>query len=234
MSIASARQATSPRPRPVTTILVGGDPPARRQATRLLEDAGFRVDEHARPSPSALILLLLSEATDAERVGKVRACGETQPETCILAVMPAGAANASLRRVLLAGVTGIVLDDNLERTLVPTARATLAGQLTVPTALLRQIAPQPLSHREKQILALVMLGHTNREIAHKLYLAESTVKTHLSSAFRKLDARSRSEAVTRITDPETGYRDTILDLTNDCLALPANDGSSELEVAAPI
>jgi DNA-binding NarL/FixJ family response regulator len=233
MSIASARQATSPRPRPVTTVLVGGEPAARRQATRLLEDAGFRVNEDARPSPSALILLL-SEATDAERVGKVRACGETQPDACILAIMPAGAANASLRRVLLAGVTGIVLDDDLERTLVPTARATIAGQLTVPTALVRQIAPQPLSYREKQILALVMLGRTNREIAHKLYLAESTVKTHLSSAFRKLDARSRSEAVTRIMDPETGYGATILDIANDCLALPAKGGSSELEVAAPI
>jgi DNA-binding CsgD family transcriptional regulator len=91
----------------------------------------------------------------------------------------------------------------------------LAGQLTVPTALGRQLAPRPLSHREKQILALVMAGRTNREIANKLYLAESTVKTHLSSAFRKLDARSRSEAVTRIMDPESGYGATILELAND-------------------
>jgi DNA-binding NarL/FixJ family response regulator len=50
-----------------------------------------------------------------------------------------------------------------------------------------------------------VLGFTNREIADKLYLAESTVKTHLSSAFTKLDARSRSEAVARILDPESGY-----------------------------
>ena len=50
-----------------------------------------------------------------------------------------------------------------------------------------------------------MLGFTNREIAQKLFLAESTVKTHLSSAFRKIDARSRSEAVARIQDPESGY-----------------------------
>ena len=87
----------------------------------------------------------------------------------------------------------------------PTARAILAGQLTVPSALGRQIAPQPLSHREKQVLALVVKGLTNREIAGRLYLAESTVKTHLASAFRKLDARSRADAVARIQDPETGY-----------------------------
>jgi DNA-binding NarL/FixJ family response regulator len=220
MTIASVRHATSPRPRPVATTVVGGDEPARHRTARLLGDAGFSVDEHARSLPPALILLLLSDATDAERVGEVRTLGETHPDACILAVMPAGAANASLRRVLLAGVTGIVLDDDLERTLVPTARATLAGQLTVPTALARQIAPRPLSHREKQILALVMVGRTNREIAHELYLAESTVKTHLSSAFRKLDARSRSEAVTRIMDPETGYGATILEIAHDydCLA----------------
>ena len=88
----------------------------------------------------------------------------------------------------------------------------LAGQLAVPVSLGRQIAPRPLSHREKQILSLVIRGCTNREIAHKLFLAESTVKTHLSSSFRKLDAGARSEAVERIMDPENGYGTVILEL----------------------
>jgi DNA-binding NarL/FixJ family response regulator len=217
MGIASIRHATSPQPVPVAAAVVGGDAPAREKIARLLQDAGFSVDEQAVTIPPALILLLLSDATDAERVGEVRALGESHPEARILAVMSADAPNPSLRRVLLAGAAGIVLDDDLQRTLVPTARATLAGQLTVPAALGRQIAPRPLSYREKEILALVMLGRTNREIAHKLYLAESTVKTHLSSAFRKLDARSRSEAVTRIMDPESGYGTTILEIASDSL-----------------
>jgi DNA-binding NarL/FixJ family response regulator len=218
MRIANARYGTSPGLRPVATAVVGGDVPARLRTVRLLADAGFTVADHAPVYAPALILLQLSDATDAERVGQVRALGETHPDSCVLAIMPAAASNASLRRVLLAGATGIVLDDDLERTLVPTARATLAGQLAVPTTLGRQIAPRPLSHREKQILALVMLGRTNREIANKLFLAESTVKTHLSSAFRKLDARSRSEAVKRITDPESGYGTGILEIVNDTFA----------------
>lgn len=148
----------------------------------------------------------------------MRALAASYADGVILAIMPAGAANASLRRVMLAGATGIVLEDCLDRTLVPTARAALAGQLTVPNALGRQIAPRPLSHREKQILALVMAGATNHEIATKLFLAESTVKTHLSSAFRKLDARSRAEAVTRITDPEIGYGTGILEIASGSLA----------------
>jgi DNA-binding NarL/FixJ family response regulator len=184
----------------------------------MLAEAGFIVQTDPRDRPPDLVLVLLTHATDAERVGELRAVAGLHPEARVLAVMPAGAPNASLRRVLLAGASGIVLDDDLERTFVPTARAVLAGQLTVPTALGRQIAPRPLSHREKQILALVMLGRTNREIADALYLAESTIKTHLSSAFRKLDARSRSEAVTRITDPESVYGPSILELANGPLA----------------
>ena len=124
--------------------------------------------------------------------------------------MPAGVPNAALRRVLLAGAVGIVLEDDVERALVATARAVFAGQLTVPSVLGQHIAPRPLSHREKQVLALVVLGMTNREIARKLYLAESTVKTHLSSAFRKIDARSRSEAVARIQDPESAFGSGVL------------------------
>ena len=195
--------------------MIGADEPARKRFARVLVEAGFSVDGAAPSEQTGLILLLLSDATDAERAGIVRRLAEEHADALILMVVSADASNASLRRALLAGASGIVLDDELERTLVPTARAMLAGQLTVPTALGRQIAPRPLSHREKQILALVMAGRTNREIADKLYLAESTVKTHLSSAFRKLDARSRSEAVTRIMDPESGYGATILELAND-------------------
>ena len=215
MRVAAARQQSAPAPIPVATCVIGADEPARKRFARVLAEAGFSVGGGAPSEHTALILLLLSDATDTERVGIVRRLAEEHADALILMVVSADASNASLRRALLAGASGIVLDNDLERTLVPTARAMLAGQLTVPTALGRQLAPRPLSHREKQILALVMAGRTNREIANKLYLAESTVKTHLSSAFRKLDARSRSEAVTRIMDPESGYGATILELAND-------------------
>ena len=191
-----------------------------------LGDAGFAVEEYAASSAPDLIVLFLCDTTDAKRTREVRTILQEKPNASVVAVMPAGAANASLRRVLDAGVTGIVLDDKLERTLVPTAFATLAGQLVVPAALGRHIAPRPLSHRERQILALVMRGWTNPEIARTLYLAESTVKTHLSSAFRKLDARSRSEAVTRMIDLESGYGAAILGLVEDIQQLPAERTAS--------
>ena len=151
------------------------------------------------------LVVVIASADHGAYASKVRAAAEAHPDAHILAVVPTTARNASLRRALLAGAAGIVLEADLDRALIATARALLTGQLAVPVSLGRQIAPRPLSHREKQVVGLVVGGSTNREIAHKLYLAESTVKTHLSSAFRKLDARSRSEAVARILDPEAGY-----------------------------
>ena len=73
---------------------------------------------------------------------------------------------------LLAG--GSSLDDAFE--VVP-AEATGVGSLTV---------------REREIADLVAAGHTNREIAARLYLSDKTVEAHLSRAFAKLGVRSRA------------------------------------------
>jgi DNA-binding CsgD family transcriptional regulator len=64
----------------------------------------------------------------------------------------------------------------------------------VPREHWREIEPPVLSIREKQVLGLVALGDTNRQIAERLFIAASTLKSHLSSAFAKLGVRSRNEA----------------------------------------
>jgi DNA-binding CsgD family transcriptional regulator len=56
---------------------------------------------------------------------------------------------------------------------------------------------EPLSQRELEVLQLLATGRSNREIAAELYVATGTVKAHLNNIFRKLEARSRLEAVTR-------------------------------------
>jgi DNA-binding NarL/FixJ family response regulator len=66
------------------------------------------------------------------------------------------------------------------------------------------VRAQALTTREKQILALVVTGLTNAQIAGTLFLAESTVKSHLSSAFSKLGVSSRYEAASVVLDPERG------------------------------
>jgi DNA-binding NarL/FixJ family response regulator len=52
-----------------------------------------------------------------------------------------------------------------------------------------------ITRREMEILELVAMGLSNREIAEKLFVSENTVKTHCSRAFDKLGARRRTEAV---------------------------------------
>ena len=53
----------------------------------------------------------------------------------------------------------------------------------------------PLSYRERKILEYAAQGLDNPEIAQKLYISRHTVKAHLASAFRKLSALNRTNAV---------------------------------------
>jgi len=56
---------------------------------------------------------------------------------------------------------------------------------------------EPLSERELEVLRLIALGLSNREISERLFLALSTVKGHNRSIFDKLQVQSRTEAVAR-------------------------------------
>ena len=122
-----------------------------------------------------------------------------------------------IRAALAAGAAGIVPHDNIDAALIPCMEAVLAGQTCVPRNHWRQIEPPALSAREKQILGLVVMGYMNGQIAEQLFLAESTVKSHLSSAFGKLGVRSRNEAVNLILDPERGLGMGILALGGEPL-----------------
>jgi LuxR family transcriptional regulator, maltose regulon positive regulatory protein len=59
---------------------------------------------------------------------------------------------------------------------------------------------EPLSERELEVLALIAAGESNREIAARLFISISTVKTHLNNLYRKHGAANRTQAVTRARD----------------------------------
>lgn len=134
------------------------------------------------------------------------------PHLRVVLVAPA-ADPSDVREAFAAGADGLVLEATLEFSLGPAIIAVSSGQLVLPRAGRAHLAGPILSTREKQVLALVVLGLANAEIARKLHVAETTVKSHLSSAFRKLGVRSRSEASARILDPNDGLGVGILSIT---------------------
>lgn len=147
----------------------------------------------------------------------VRRASERQPGAHVVVVVDPGGQRSVVRRALNAGAAGLVWANELEVALAPTVEAVCAGQLAVPLVRRDELGHIALTTREKQILGLVVMGLSNREIADKLYLAESTVKSHLSSAFSKLGVRSRNEATALILDPTSGMGPGILGIPSERL-----------------
>lgn len=131
-----------------------------------------------------------------------------------------------VRLLLQAGVRGIVLREQMEETLLPAVAAVASGQVCLPTRDVIGVERPVLSIREKQVVGLVAMGLMNIEIAERLFLAESTVKSHLSSAFAKLGVRSRHEAVELLLNPASGLGLGILSL--DAEAIPAGASVADL------
>jgi DNA-binding NarL/FixJ family response regulator len=179
----------------VQRLAAGGDPSVRRD----LSAAG------------ADIVVLWRRVAAAELAADLQAFRDDPSAPPVIAVLASNLVT-SMRRLLRAGADGLLLEDQLEESLGVTVAAVSAGMLVVPPAFRPKVDRQPLSHREKQVLGMVVLGFTNRQIADKLFLAESTIKTHLSSAFAKLNTRSRAEASALILDPEEGLGSGILAL----------------------
>ena len=105
-----------------------------------------------------------------------------------------------VRRALEEGAAGVVAKGELGTALGPALAAVRAGLTVVPREHAKQVVRPALSHRERQVLALMTEGRTNAEIARALILAESTVKCHVSTAYAKLGVASRREASALATE----------------------------------
>ena len=116
---------------------------------------------------------------------------------------------------LRAGAVGYLLKDVSSDKLVEAIRAAARGEsflqpsiaakvLAEFNRLERQATPpppaplaEPLSEREREILRLLAAGDSNKEIAAALFIAEGTVKNHVTNILGKLDARDRTQAALR-------------------------------------
>ena len=163
------------------------------------EPAG--VLEELREHPLDVVVCAVS-ARDGG-LAEVRALRGRSPHTQLVLVT-GSTSRPRLRRMLDLGAEGVVLDSQVSRALVPAVRAACGGLVCVPTELSESVGCGPLTRRQQEVLRLAAEGRANAEIAHDLYLSESTVKAHLSAAFAKVGVRSRSEASALMRDPEIG------------------------------
>lgn len=179
-----------------TALTAGGHTVLARSAT------GERLLASCNGSVPACVVVA-ADRPDRSAVGIVRQVRSKLGDVSAVLVCRRTVA-ADVRRALELGVDGIVLKADAEKALASAVAVVCAGQVSVPSRHRGAVRARELTTRERQILALVVTGLTNSQIAAELFLAESTVKSHLSSAFNKLGVSSRSEAAAVILDPERG------------------------------
>jgi len=195
-----------------TTIVLADDHTVMRNALRLLLDAepDFEVVAEAGDADSALrfvrghkptVLLLDLNMPGRSSLDAIPDIQEASPRTEIV-VLTMQNEPAFARRALQAGVRGYVLKEAADSELVQAVRSAAAGDTYLQPALGARLASVPdsresdaLSERERDVLRLIALGHTNAEVAEQLFISIRTVESHRAHIQQKLRLSSRAELV---------------------------------------
>lgn len=154
------------------------------------------VREAARLAPQVILMDL--RLPDGSGIDACREILSTAPQTRILFLTSYSDEQAVMSTVL-AGAAGYVLKDIGHRALVGAIRDAAAGRPILDPRLTDPVVSRvrkadALSAQEHRVLALVVEGRTNKEIAAALGLSDKTVKNYLSNAFAKLGISRRVQA----------------------------------------
>jgi DNA-binding NarL/FixJ family response regulator len=181
----------------------------------LAADPGVQAE--LRPWPSASTRrgpdVIVASTDPPESIGALRQQFEASARRLAVVLISAESNVDAARRNIVGGADAVLLAADAPSALGAAVRAAHSGLLVLSPALSHAIARPSLTTREKQILAMVVMGMSNQEIADRLVVAPSTVKSHLFSAYRRLGVRTRKEAAALITDPDRGLGSGILGLT---------------------
>lgn len=219
---------------PIRVFLLDDHEVVRRGLTDLLDsepdisvvgDAG--TVEHALARGPALrphVAVLDVRLPDGDGITVCRELRTQMPELACLMLTSFDDEDALLDAIM-AGASGYVLKQIRGSDLVSAVRTVASGQSMLDPAttarLMRSLRADPaenpgvspelasLSPRERDILALIGEGLTNREIGKKLYLSEKTVKNHISRLLAKLGVQRRVQAAviaSQVERPNTGER----------------------------
>lgn len=105
----------------------------------------------------------------------------------------------SVYQAVRAGASGYLLKSTIGEDLMQAIRAVHRGEKVIAPELtmllIRRMSSNELTLREREILGAMAIGRSNQEIAVHFLIAESTVKSHVTSIFSKLDVHDRTQAV---------------------------------------
>lgn len=195
-----------PAPLSLGVLVIGEDPLARSAVRAALSDALTVLATAARVSElpptvddAQAIVWDLGLAPDRALEEAADVLARNAP---VVALAPDSDAAQS---ALAAGVQGVVARDADGPLIAAAIRAVAAGLAVTDPRLAPDIPkprhngaePDALTHREREVLALVVEGLSNRAIAQRLGISEHTAKFHVNQLLQKLGAQTRTEAVVK-------------------------------------
>jgi DNA-binding NarL/FixJ family response regulator len=154
------------------------------------------IEEYRKHRPDVtLVDLRLPDISGVEVMRRVR--GEFPAARFIVLTTYSGDVQAL--DALKAGASAYLLKSMLRTELLETIRLVHMGKRRIPPEIATEIAEHAaddaLSEREREVLRAVGAGYSNKQIAKRLAISESTVKSHMKSILPKLNARDRTHAV---------------------------------------
>ncbi|HEX6342266.1 response regulator transcription factor [Umezawaea sp.] len=177
--------------------MFGGDP--RFEVVGEAGDGAEAIAAGERLRPDVILMDLRMPGTDG--VAAIRELAKRGVPSRVL-VLTTYDTDSHVLSAIEAGATGYLLKETSRAELVRAVEAAARGQAVlspaVATRLVEQVrrpAPAPLSRRELEVLELISRGSTNREAAKRLFISETTVKTHLLHVYAKLGVNDRAAAV---------------------------------------
>jgi DNA-binding NarL/FixJ family response regulator len=194
-------------------LLISDDHPVVRAGLRgmLSAEPDFEVVGEATNGAEAValtgelrpdIVLMDLRMPEVDGVTAISQIKEEYPETQVL-VLTTYESDADILRAIETGATGYLLKDAPREELFAAIRTAAQGKSAlapnVATRLMqrmRDLDEEALSAREIEVLELVASGTSNKEIAKRLWVSETTVKSHMLHIFDKLGVTDRTAAVT--------------------------------------
>ncbi|MGW4567929.1 response regulator [Streptomyces sp. NPDC004561] len=196
---------------PISLLIVDDHPVVRDGLRGMFESApGFRVLGEAADGGEAVeraaaldpdVVLMDLRMPGGSGVAAIRELARRGARAKVL-VLTTYDTDSDTLPAIEAGATGYLLKDAPRDELFNAVRAAAEGRTVLSPAVasrlvqaVRSPGNEPLSAREREVLALVARGTSNREIARELFISEATVKTHLTHLYAKLGVNDRAAAV---------------------------------------